>query len=87
MLTKRVKTLELKKVQKHDTDTGSAPAQIALISRRIIELSAHLKKNNNDKHSRKGLLGLVAQRRRHMKYLESTDMKTFKAVLKNLGLK
>lgn len=87
MLTKRKKVNAIKDVRRHDGDTGSPEVQIALLSRRIEELSAHLKKNHKDKHSRRGLLGLVAQRRRHLKYLEKTSKRSYNALIKKLGLK
>ena len=87
MLTKRKKVNEVKKVQRHDTDTGSPEVQVALISRRIDELSAHLDKNRKDKHSRRGLLGLVAQRRTHLSYLEKTNKRAYGTLVKSLGLK
>lgn len=87
MLTKRKKVNAIKDVRRHDDDTGSPEVQIALLSRRIEELSAHLKKNHKDKHSRRGLLGLVAQRRQHLKYLEKTNKRSYNALIKKLGLK
>ena len=87
MLTKRKKANEMAKVKRHDTDTGSPEAQVALITRRIEELSAHLDKNRKDKHSRRGLLGLVAARRKHLKYLEGTNKRSYSALVKKLGLK
>ncbi len=87
MLTKRKKANEVKKVQRHDTDTGSPEAQVALITRRIEELSAHLDKNRKDKHSRRGLLGLVAARRTHLKYLEVNNRRAYGSLVKKLGLK
>lgn len=87
MLTERKKKNEIKKVQRHDTDTGSPEAQVAILTRRIEELSTHLRKNAKDKHSRRGLLGLVAQRRRHLKYLENKNKRTYNALIKELGLK
>ena len=77
----------MRDVRRHDGDTGSTEVQIALLSRRIDELTAHLKHNAKDKHSRRGLLGLVAQRRKHLKYLEETDTKSYNALVKKLGLK
>ena len=71
----------------HDKDTGSPEVQIAVLSRRIDDLASHLKKNKKDKHSRRGLLGLVAQRKSHMKYLEKKDTKRYNSVVKKLGLK
>ncbi len=87
MLTKRKKTAIIKDTGIHDKDTGSAEVQIALISKRIAELTDHLKKHNNDKHSRRGLLQLVADRRSHLKYLEGNHKKRHVAIVKKLGLK
>ncbi|MDE2079340.1 MAG: 30S ribosomal protein S15 [Patescibacteria group bacterium] len=87
MLTKTQKVRAIKPVQKHDTDTGSAAVQVALLTKQINELAAHLKKNANDKHSRRGLLQMVANRRSHLKYLEHADKKEYNKVVKSLGLK
>ena len=87
MLSKRKKAVQAKKVQRHDSDTGSPEVQVAVLTRRIEELSAHLDKNRKDKHSRRGLLGLVAQRRQHLKYLEGTNKRSYGALIKKLGLK
>ena len=74
-------------VGRHQTDTGSPEVQIAILTRRIDELSSHLKKNDKDRHSRRGLLGLVAGRRRHFKYLEKKSRRSYNALVKKLGLK
>lgn len=87
MLTKRKKANEVAKTRRHDTDTGSPEVQVAILTRRIEELSAHLSKNNKDKHSRRGLLGLVADRRKHLKYLEVNDKRSYGSLVKKLGLK
>ena len=87
MLTKRKKQNEIVKTQRHDTDTGSPEVQVAVLTRRIEELSAHLDKNRKDKHSRRGLLGLVAARRSHLQYLEKTNKRAYGALVKKLGLK
>ncbi|MCB9811204.1 MAG: 30S ribosomal protein S15 [Candidatus Nomurabacteria bacterium] len=87
MLTKRVKENVLKSNRRHDADTGSPEAQVALLTRQIEELSTHLRKHKKDFHSRRGLLQMVADRRKHLKYLEKKDEKAYKATLKNLGLK
>lgn len=87
MLTKTKKQRIIKDTKRHDTDTGSPEVQIAVLSRRIDDLSTHLKKNKKDKHSRRGLLGLVAKRKSHMKYLEKKDTKRYNAIVKKLGLK
>ncbi|MEK7530707.1 MAG: 30S ribosomal protein S15 [Patescibacteria group bacterium] len=87
MLTKLQKKKAAKPVAKHDTDTGSSSVQVALLSKKISELTAHLKKHQKDKHSRRGLLQMVADRRRHLKYLEKHDKKEYGKVIKALGLK
>jgi len=87
MLTRRKKENEAAKTRLHDTDTGSPQVQVALLTRRIQELSTHLNKNHKDKHSRRGLLGLVADRRKHLKYLESTNKRAYGTLVKKLGLK
>lgn len=87
MLTKRKKANEMKKTQRHETDTGSPEVQVAVLTRRIEEVAAHLDKNRKDKHSRRGLLGLVAARRTHLKYLEVHNHRAYGALVKRLGLK
>jgi small subunit ribosomal protein S15 len=87
MLTKRKKANEITKARRHDADTGSPEVQVAVLTRRIEELSSHLDKNGKDKHSRRGLLGLVADRRKHLKYLEATNKRAYGALIKKLGLK
>jgi small subunit ribosomal protein S15 len=87
MLSKRVKENELKKTQRHDSDTGSPEAQVALLTRQIEELSNHLRKHKKDFHSRRGLLQLVADRRTHLKYLQKKDEAAYEALIKKLDLK
>ena len=87
MLTKRKKENEIKKGARHDKDSGSPEVQVAVLTRRIAELSQHLNQNLKDKHSRRGLLGLVADRRRHLKYLEDTNKRAYSTLVKKLGLK
>ncbi len=71
----------------HAKDTGSADSQIGILSKRIDELSSHLKKNKKDAHSRRGLLQMVADRRSHLKYLKKKDEKRYRKVIKELDLK
>ncbi len=71
----------------HATDTGSTPVQIGLLSKSIDELTAHLKKNPKDNHSRRGLLQMVGKRRRFLAYLEKSDSKAYTSIVKKLGLK
>lgn len=87
MLTKRVKAATIKNAARHDTDTGSADVQVAVLSRKIDELTKHLKKNPKDLHSRRGLLQMVADRRSHLRYLEKNDKRRYSAITKKLGLK
>jgi small subunit ribosomal protein S15 len=87
MLTKRVKENVLKDNRRHDSDTGSPEAQVALLTRQIDDLSTHLRKHKKDFHSRRGLLQMVADRRKHLKYLEKKDEKSYNALIKKLGLK
>lgn len=87
MLTKMQKTRAIKSVRKHENDTGSAAVQVALLTKQIHELASHLKSHVKDKHSRRGLLQMVADRRSHLKYLEKSDKKEYQKVIKALGLK
>ncbi len=87
MLSKAKKSKIIKDSQTHESDTGSPEVQIAILTRRIDELAAHLKKNAKDNHSRRGLLQMVANRKAHMKYLEKKNPRRFNAITKKLGLK
>jgi small subunit ribosomal protein S15 len=86
MLTKTKKAKIIKEVAVHDTDTGSTEVQVAVLTKRIDELASHLKNNPKDNHSRRGLLGMVADRRTHLKYLEKKAPKRYAALMKKLGL-
>ncbi len=68
-------------------DTGSPEVQIALLSEKIDRLSSHLKDHSNDKHSRRGLLGMVSKRRRLLTYLGKRDKKRYEELIKKIGLK
>lgn len=87
MLTKRVKTKISTDLGKHEKDTGSAGVQIGLLTRRIEELTAHLKKNPKDNHSRRGLLKMVSQRRRFMEYMRKHEPAHYEKIAKKLELK
>ncbi len=67
-------------------DTGSPEVQIALLTARIEKLASHLKTNNKDNHSRRGLLGIISKRRRLLNYLETKEKTRFKEISKKLGL-
>ena len=73
--------------QRHKSDTGSPEVQIALLSTRISQLTEHFKTHRKDHGSRKGLLTLVAKRRRLLTYLRDTDPERYKAVLQRLGIR
>jgi small subunit ribosomal protein S15 len=87
MLTKKVKQNIIKKFQVAKDDTGSSAVQVALLTRQIHELTLHLKTHAKDLHSKKGLLKMVADRRKHLEYLKKHDEKMYKKVLKDLDLK
>lgn len=87
MLTSRQKKIVVHEHGVHETDTGSVPIQIALLTRRIEELTDHLKHHKKDHHSRRGLLKMVGKRRRLLQYLGKHDEKRHAAVLKKLDLK
>ena len=69
------------------TDTGSPEAQVALLSKRIDDLTEHLKTNKHDHHNRRGLLLLVGQRRRILQYLAKTDIARYRTIIEKLGIR
>ncbi|MEK9151443.1 MAG: 30S ribosomal protein S15 [Patescibacteria group bacterium] len=85
-LTHKQKEKVTKGVKRHEKDSGSPEYQIALFTEQIKKLTAHLKKNKKDFHSRRGLLKMVSKRKKLMDYLEKTDEKAYKAVVKTVGL-
>ena len=68
-------------------DTGSPEVQVAMLTKRISDLTEHLKSHKHDHHTRRGLLGLVGRRRRLLKYLEKTDIGRYRALIERLGLR
>ncbi len=72
---------------RNEGDTGSPEVQIALLSRRISELTEHLKTHKKDHHTRRGLLKLVGQRRRLLRYLKNSDIERYRALVAKLGLR
>ena len=77
----------IKKFAQDKADTGSPEVQVALLTERIDRLAKHLKGNNKDNHSRRGLLAMVSKRRRLLNYLSTKDKKRYAALLKTLKLK
>ncbi len=72
---------------KDENDTGSPEVQVALLTARINELTEHLREHKKDHHSRRGLLMLVGRRRRLLRYLQSTDIDRYRALIQELGLR
>jgi small subunit ribosomal protein S15 len=71
----------------HDSDTGSPEAQIALLTKRIVGLTEHLKEHKHDHHSRRGLLLLVGRRRRLLNYVMKVDIERYRSLIGRLGLR
>jgi small subunit ribosomal protein S15 len=71
----------------HEGDTGSPEVQIALLTKRINDLTEHLKKHKKDHHSRRGLLKMVGQRRSLLKYLTKVDIERYRSIIKRLGIR
>lgn len=86
MLSKRKKQGAIKDHAKHDTDTGSAEVQIALLTKQIKALAGHLKKHPKDNHSRRGLLMMVGKRRKFMQYLKRKNETSYAKLAKKLEL-
>jgi small subunit ribosomal protein S15 len=86
-LAKETKTQILNDFRSHETDTGSPQVQVALLSKRINELTEHFKVHKKDNHSRRGLLKMVSQRRSLLDYLKRTDIERYHEVVTRLGLR
>lgn len=71
----------------HDSDTGSPEVQVALLSKRINQLTEHLKVHKKDFHTRRGLLMLIGKRRRLLDYLQKKDVERYRTLIKSLGLR
>ncbi|MCP2169607.1 30S ribosomal protein S15 [Goodfellowiella coeruleoviolacea] len=71
----------------HESDTGSPEAQVALLSKRIADLTEHLKVHKHDHHSRRGLLLMVGRRRRLLNYLTKVDIERYRSLIQRLGLR
>ncbi len=82
-----VKTTIINEYATHPGDTGSPEVQIAVLSRRIKDLTEHLKDHKHDHHSRRGLLILVGQRRRLLGYLQKVDIERYRNLIERLGLR
>ena len=80
-------TMDMREFQLHEKDTGSADVQIALLTRRIAQLTEHLKTNAKDHSSRRGLLKMVAQRRSLLDYLSRSESDRYKNLIEKLNLR
>jgi small subunit ribosomal protein S15 len=86
-LTKEAKLELIEKHGRTPADTGSAEVQIAMLTRRINDLTEHLRAHPKDHYSRRGLLRLVGRRRRFLDYLQRKDLEGYRALIKELGLR
>ncbi len=86
-IEKAAKTVIMQDFGRHEKDTGSPEVQIALLTNRIEQLTDHLRTHKHDENSRRGLLKLVGQRRRHLKYLSRTNPESYREVIQRLGLR
>ena len=77
----------IKEYATHEGDTGSPEVQVALMTRRITELTEHFKDHKHDHHSRRGLLLIVGKRRRMLKYLQRVEIERYRELIKRLGLR
>lgn len=86
-LRKSEKEVIITQYARHEHDTGSPEVQVAILTTRILQLTEHLKIHAHDQHSRRGLLKLVGQRRRHLNYLSKTNPESYREVIQRLGLR
>lgn len=87
MITSEKKQAVIKDNAKHKTDTGSSAVQVAILTKRIEEITEHLKTNKKDHMARRGLLQMVGQRKRHLAFIAKKDTEEYLALIKKLGLR
>lgn len=87
MINKDDKDQIIKDFARHEGDTGSPEVQIAILTKRIVQLTEHLQTHKHDNHSRRGLLKLVGQRRRHLNYIANKDPEKYRELLDRLKLR
>lgn len=87
MINKEKKQEIIKEYSRHEKDTGSVEVQIALLTKRISELTEHLKVHKKDHHSRRGLLIMVGKRRGLLNYLMKQDINKYRSLIKDLGIR
>ena len=86
-MLKEEKNAIIKEYAQHEGDTGSPEVQIALLTKRINDLTDHLKTHKKDHHSRRGLLKMVGQRRNLLNYLTMVDIERYRAIIAKLGIR
>lgn len=86
-MTKAEKTEIIQKYARHEGDTGSPEVQIAVLTKRINDLTDHLRVNKKDHHSRRGLLKMVGQRRSLLNYLTKIDIERYRSIIAQLGIR
>ena len=87
MITKETKTAVIEANKTHENDTGSPEVQIAILTERINQLTAHLKVHPHDFHSRRGMQMMIGKRRRLLDYLAKKDIERYRALIAKLGLR
>ena len=87
MLLKEEKTAVIEANRTHENDTGSPEVQIAILTKRINDLTEHLKTHKKDHHSRRGLLKMVGHRRNLLNYLQKKDIERYRAIIAKLGIR
>ena len=87
MMQKDEKQGIIEQYRTHEGDTGSPEVQIAILTSRINTLTEHLRANNNDHHSRRGLLKMIGHRRNLLNYLQTKDITRYRAIIEKLGLR
>ena len=87
MMQKEQKTSIIEANRTHPTDTGSPEVQVAILTERINQLTAHLKEHPHDNHSRRGLLKMVGKRRNLLDYLAKKDIERYRALIAKLGIR
>lgn len=87
MMRKEEKTQIIENNRLHETDTGSAEVQVAILTKRINELTEHLKVHKNDHHSRRGLMKMIGRRRSMLNYMAKKDINRYRNTIEKLGIR
>lgn len=87
MISPKAKAQIIEQFSRHDNDTGSPEVQVAILTKRIQELTEHLKVHKNDHHSRRGLYKMIGQRRGLLNYLAKKDIERYRSLIQELGLR